>query len=94
MSQLRELFSDLLVATGAAIVLFSLALVILIMVTAVPVGNPYIGFFSFVLLPTLAVSGGLIFVFGVLLAKRGGSREKSTSRQPGRSLKEGEDRFQ
>jgi hypothetical protein len=86
MSRLRELFSDLMVATGAAIVLFSLALVILILVVAVPVGNPYIGFFTFILLPAVAIVGGLIFLFGVVLGRRGGEAEGPGGAQLGMSI--------
>ncbi len=78
----RELFSDLLIASGASIVLFSVAVVILILVTAVPAGNPYIGFFTFILLPSLAVTGGIVFLFGVLIGKRkergGSARQQPT----------------
>lgn len=83
MRWIRELFSDLLVATGAAIVLFSLGTVILILVTAVPAGNPYIGFFTFILLPTFTVAGGLVFLFGVLLGRKKGQREKPAPSEPG-----------
>lgn len=91
MSRFRELFSDLLVATGAAIVLFSLALVILILVVAVPVGNPYIGFFTFILLPVVAVAGGLIFLFGVILARKGSEAEGLGGGQIGMSVTDRED---
>lgn len=62
-----DLMRDAMVATGAAIVVFSLGLVVLILVTAVPTHNPYVGLFVVVFLPILVVLGGLIFVFGVLL---------------------------
>src|SRR3989304_7890977 len=75
MGRSRELFSDVLVATGAAIVVFSLGLVILILITAVPVGNPYIGLFTFIILPVLVITGGIIFVFGVLIVRRDEPRE-------------------
>ena len=58
---------DSMVATGAAIVIFSVGLVILILVTAVPTGNPYIGLFTFIFLPVLVIVGGLVFLFGVIL---------------------------
>ncbi|MBI4301950.1 MAG: NapC/NirT family cytochrome c [Chloroflexi bacterium] len=64
------LFSDFWVATGASIVAFSIGLVILILVTAVPVGNPYLGLFTFVILPTLVIVGGIVFSLGVFLARR------------------------
>lgn len=58
---------DSMVATGAAIVVFSVGLVILILVTAVPAGNPYIGLFTFIYLPVLVIIGGLVFFFGVVI---------------------------
>lgn len=70
MKQIRELLTDILVATGAAIGIFSIGLVILILVTAVPVGNPYIGIFTFIFMPALAILGGILFIFGVLLGKK------------------------
>ncbi|MBI4282030.1 MAG: c-type cytochrome [Chloroflexi bacterium] len=69
MSDFWDLMRDAVVATGAAIVFFSLALVVLILVTAVPTQNPYVGLFVVVFLPVLTVLGGLIFVFGVLIGR-------------------------
>ncbi|MBI4297031.1 MAG: hypothetical protein HY676_00685 [Chloroflexi bacterium] len=83
MRWLRELFSDFLLATGAAIVIFSLGTVILILVTAVPAGNPYIAFFTFILLPAFTMVGGLVFLFGVLLGRKKGQREKPGPSEPG-----------
>jgi len=61
---LREFLSDAVIAAGSAIVVFSAVLVILILVTAVPVANPYIGLFVFIILPALVVAGLGLFVFG------------------------------
>ena len=79
MRWVRDMFSDLLVATGAAIVVFSIVVVVLILVMAVPTGNPYIGFFTFILLPALAMTGGMVFFFGVLLGRR---RSKPNNHEP------------
>ncbi len=87
---LRELFSDLLIASGASIILFSIAVVILILVTAVPAGNPYIGFFTFILLPALAATGGMVFLFGVFLTRKKARNGNGDSGSPDKSG--GEDR--
>ncbi|MBI4287949.1 MAG: hypothetical protein HY671_05945 [Chloroflexi bacterium] len=39
-------------------------MVVLILVTAVPAGNPYIGLFTLIYLPALVTVGGLVFLFG------------------------------
>lgn len=72
MGRIRGLFSDLFIASGVAIVIFSIGLVLLILITAVPVGNPYIGLFVFIYLPILLVIGGALFVFGTVLTRREG----------------------
>ncbi len=56
-----------MVATGAAIVIFSIGLTVLILVTAVPTNNPYVGLFTVIFLPALVIFGALLFIFGVLL---------------------------
>lgn len=66
MKSFWDLMRDSMVATGAAIVIFSVGLVMLILVTAVPTGNPYIGLFTFIYLPVLVIIGGLVFFFGVI----------------------------
>lgn len=75
MGRLRQLFSDAFISAGLAIVVFSIAVVVLILVTAVPVGNPYIGVFTFIFLPVLVVVGGMMFVFGALLGRQGKAKE-------------------
>lgn len=67
---MRELMSDALVATGAAIVVFSAGLVLLILASAVPTNNPYIGVFTFMLMPVMVVVGGVIAFIGVFMAGR------------------------
>lgn len=62
-------FSDVFIATGSAIVVFSLGLILLILASGVPVHNPYIGLFAFVLLPVLLVLGAVLFVIAVLLGR-------------------------
>ncbi|MBI2304288.1 MAG: hypothetical protein HYU86_06020 [Chloroflexi bacterium] len=74
---MREWLCDSLVATGAAILLFSFGLFILIMVAAVPTNNPYIGVFAFLLMPIPLVVGGVIFILGVLM-----SRARQRGEQP------------
>jgi len=71
MKGLREFLSDAVIASGSAIVVFSIGLVILILVTAVPVGNPYIGLFTFIILPALVLAGLGLFVFGALFGRGG-----------------------
>ena len=72
MRWLRELLSDVVIATGGAIVVFSLGLTLLILVTAVPIGNPYIGLFTFIILPGAVAAGLVLFIFGALLARTEG----------------------
>lgn len=70
---IHGLFSDTVVVTGASLIVFSIALVVLIFVTALPTSNPYIGMFLFVLLPVVALVGFLLFIFGVFLSREGGT---------------------
>ena len=66
MKALREFLADAVIAWGSGIVVFSAMLVILILLTAVPVGNPYIGLFIFIILPDLVLASLGLFVFGGL----------------------------
>jgi cytochrome b subunit of formate dehydrogenase len=83
---LRELFTDAATATGGALIVFSVGLLILILAAALPGGNPYIGIFLFVLLPVVALGGLLVFIFGAVMrgrstdlpgAEEGESQERS-----------------
>lgn len=67
MKSFWDLMKDGIVATGIAILFFSIGLTVLIFVTAVPTQNPYVGMFTVIFLPILVLIGAVIFIFGVLL---------------------------
>ncbi|MFC1935805.1 formate dehydrogenase subunit gamma [Chloroflexota bacterium] len=79
---LRELLSDVVVATGAALFLFSIGLLFLVTIAAMPGGNPYIGILLFVFLPIVAVGGFLVFYFGVVLDRTQSDSENRIARNP------------
>ena len=79
MKSLPHLVKEGMVATGAAIVVFSIGLTVLILVTAVPTHNPYVGLFTIIFLPALVIAGALVFVFGVMLNRPG---KRSTEERP------------
>ncbi|MBI2907846.1 MAG: hypothetical protein HYX92_09345 [Chloroflexi bacterium] len=67
---MRELFGDALVAIGASLLVMSLAVVLFILVAALPETNPYMGVVLLILMPAIFIAGGVVFVVGLVLERK------------------------
>ena len=61
---MRELVTDLFLATGTSLILLSVGMLFMVFVVAVLTGNPYLGILMFLILPGLLIAGGATYWVG------------------------------